>query len=157
MNEVNMKNKWMSFALKEAEKALKFDEVPIGSIIVKDNKIIGKGYNQVESLVDSTAHAEIIAITSAANYLGDWRLNDCSLYVTKEPCLMCYGAILNSRISNIIYGFSDTDKGFKMRLNKELILYRNHLKNIEGKVLNIDCKMLVDIFFKSKRKKNKNS
>ena len=157
MNEVNMKNKWMSFALKEAEKALKFDEVPIGSIIVKDNKIIGKGYNQVESLVDSTAHAEIIAITSAANYLGDWRLNDCSLYVTKEPCLMCYGAILNSRISNIIYGFSDTDKGFKMRLNKELILYRNHLKNIEGNVLNIDCKMLVDIFFKSKRKKNKNS
>ncbi len=157
MNELNMKNKWMSFALKEAEKALKFDEVPIGSIIVKDNKIIGRGYNQVESLVDSTAHAEIIAITSAANYLGDWRLNDCSLYVTKEPCLMCYGAILNSRISNIIYGFSDADKGFKMRLNKELILYRNHLKNIEGNVLNIDCKMLVDYFFKSKRKKNKNS
>jgi len=157
MNEVNVKNKWMSFALKEAEKALKVDEVPIGSIIVKDNKIIGRGYNQVESLVDSTAHAEIIAITSAANFLGDWRLNDCSLYVTKEPCLMCYGAILNSRISNIIYGFSDTDKGFKMRLNKELILYRNHLKNIEGNVLNIDCKMLVDIFFKSKRKKNKNS
>ena len=152
-----MKNKWMSFALKEAEKALKIDEVPIGAIIVKDNKIIGRGYNQVEGLIDSTAHAEIIAITSAANNLGDWRLNDCSIYVTKEPCLMCYGAILNSRISDIIYGFSDTDKGFKMRLNKELILYRNHLKNIEGNVLNIDCKMLVDFFFKSKRKKNKNS
>ena len=157
MSEVNIKNKWMSFALKEAEKALKIDEVPIGAIIVKDNKIIGRGYNQVESLIDSTAHAEIIAITSAANNLGDWRLNDCSLYVTKEPCLMCYVAILNSRISNVIYGFSDTDRGFKMRLNKELILYRNHLRIIEGNVLHIDCKMLVEEFFKFKRKKNKNS
>ena len=147
----------MKFALKEAEKALKMDEVPIGSVIVKDNKIIGRGYNQVESLVDSTAHAEIIAITSAANYLGDWRLNDCSIYITKEPCLMCYGAILNSRIVNVIYGFSDSDKGFRVRLNKELILYRTHLKNIEGNVLLLDCKMLVEDFFKSKRKKNKNS
>jgi len=157
MNEVIIKNKWMKFALKEAEKALKMDEVPIGSVIVKDNKIIGRGYNQVESLVDSTAHAEIIAITSAANYLGDWRLNDCSIYITKEPCLMCYGAILNSRIVNVIYGFSDSDKGFRVRLNKELILYRTHLKNIEGNVLHLDCKMLVEDFFKSKRKKNKNS
>ena len=157
MNEVIIKNKLMKFALKEAEKALKMDEVPIGSVIVKDNKIIGRGYNQVESLVDSTAHAEIIAITSAANYLGDWRLNDCSIYITKEPCLMCYGAILNSRIVNVIYGFSDNDKGFRVRLNKELILYRTHLKNIEGNVLLLDCKMLVEDFFKSKRKKNKNS
>ena len=157
MNEVIIKNKLMKFALKEAEKALKMDEVPIGSVIVKDNKIIGRGYNQVESLVDSTAHAEIIAITSAANYLGDWRLNDCSIYITKEPCLMCYGAILNSRIVNVIYGFSDSDKGFRVRLNKELILYRTHLKNIEGNVLLLDCKMLVEDFFKSKRKKNKNS
>ena len=157
MNEVIIKNKWMKFALKEAEKALKMDEVPIGSVIVKDNKIIGRGYNQVEGLVDSTAHAEIIAITSAANYLGDWRLNDCSIYITKEPCLMCYGAILNSRIVNVIYGFSDSDKGFRVRLNKELILYRTHLKNIEGNVLHLDCKMLVEDFFKSKRKKNKNS
>ena len=157
MNEVIIKNKWMKFALKEAEKALKMDEVPIGSVIVKDNKIIGRGYNQVEALVDSTAHAEIIAITSAANYLGDWRLNDCSIYITKEPCLMCYGAILNSRIVNVIYGFSDSDKGFRVRLNKELILYRTHLKNIEGNILHLDCKMLVEDFFKSKRKKNKNS
>ena len=157
MSEVNIKNKWMKFALKEAEKALKMDEVPIGSVIVKDNTIIGKGYNQVESLVDSTAHAEIIAITSAANYLGDWRLNDCSIYITKEPCLMCYGAILNSRIVNVIYGFSDNDKGFRVRLNKELILYRTHLKNIEGNILHLDCKILVKDFFKFKRKKNKNS
>ena len=157
MIKVSDKNKWMSFALKEAGKALKIDEVPIGAVIVKDNKIIGKGYNQVESLIDSTAHAEIIAITSAANSLGDWRLNDCSLYVTKEPCLMCYGAILNSRISEIVYGFSDSERGFKMRLNKELILYRNHLRIIEGNVLHVDCKMLVENFFKIKRKKNKNS
>ncbi len=157
MGEINNKNKWMSFALKEAEKALKIDEVPIGAVIVKDNNIIGRGYNQVEGLVDSTAQSEIIAITSAANFLGDWRLNDCSIYTTKEPCLMCYGAILNSRIANIYYGFSDADKGFRMRLNKELVLYRNHLKNIEGNILHLDCKILVDDFFKSKRKKNKNS
>jgi len=157
MSDVNIKNKWMNFALQEAEKAFKIDEVPIGSIIVKDDKIIGRGYNQVESLVDSTAHAEIIAITSAANNLGDWRLNDCTIYITKEPCLMCYGAILNSRISAIIYGFSDAEKGFRMRLNKELLLYCTHLKNIEGNVLHHDSKVLVENFFKSKRKKNKNS
>ena len=101
MNEVIIKNKWMKFALKEAEKALKMDEVPIGSVIVKDDKIIGRGYNQVEGLVDSTAHAEMISITAASNFIGDWRLNNCSIYVTKEPCAMCFGAIINARI-NII-------------------------------------------------------
>ena len=151
------RNKWMTFALKEAEKALNIDEVPIGSVIVKNNQIIGKGYNQVESLFDSTAHSEIIAITSASNFVGDWRLNDCSIYVTKEPCLMCYGAIINSRISNLYYGFSDNNEGFKKRLNKELLLYQTHLKKIEGNVLGSDCEILVKDFFKSKRKKNKNS
>ena len=95
------KEKWMQYALKEAEKALKDDEVPIGAIVVKDDKIIGRGFNKTESLNDCTAHAEVIAITSAANSLEDWRLNDSSMYVTKEPCLMCFGAVINSRISKL--------------------------------------------------------
>ena len=79
---INNKEHWMKLALREAEKAYKADEVPIGSIIIKDDKVIGRGYNQVESLNDCTAHSEIISITSASNSLGDWRLNDCSIYVT---------------------------------------------------------------------------
>ena len=92
------KDRWMLAALNEARKAGRKDEVPIGTVIVKDNVIVGRGFNQVESLCDSTAHAEIIAITSASNTLGDWRLNKCQLFVTKEPCIMCLGAIMHARI-----------------------------------------------------------
>jgi tRNA(adenine34) deaminase len=102
---------WMKKALKLAFDASKVNEVPIGCVIVYDNKIIGQGYNQCESLNDSTAHAEILAITSASNTLGDWRLNQCSLYVTKEPCIMCAGAIVNSRIDSVFFGCYDEDLG----------------------------------------------
>ena len=101
------KEKWMKQALNQAIKAYDNDEVPIGSIIVKNEVIIGRGFNQIESLNDCTAHSEIIAITSASNTINDWRLNDCSLYVTKEPCIMCFGAIVNSRIKNLYFGFSN--------------------------------------------------
>ena len=148
-------NKWMKYAYDEATKAYNDDEVPIGAIIIKEGRIIGRGYNQVEALKDSTAHAEIIAITSAENSLNDWRLNDCSLYVTKEPCLMCYGAIINARIENIYYGFSDKEKGFRVKVREEQLLANNHLKNIEGNILDLDCKRLIEDFFISKRKKNK--
>ncbi len=82
----------MYAALQEAEKALDYNEVPIGAIVVKDEKMIGKGFNQVEKLKDATAHAEMIALTAAANHLNNWRLEDCSIYVTLEPCIMCTGA-----------------------------------------------------------------
>ena len=84
MNKFDQDEKWMFYALKEADKAFNLDEVPIGSVIVNNNRIIGRGFNQIESLKDSTAHAEIIAITSASNSIGDWRLNNCSIYVTKS-------------------------------------------------------------------------
>ena len=90
----------MKQALVQAEKAYKADEIPIGAIVVHDGRVIGRGYNQRERLNDPTAHGEIIAITAAANTLGDWRLNDCILYVTKEPCPMCAGAIVNARLKN---------------------------------------------------------
>ena len=92
----------MRQALLQAEKAFEVKEVPVGAVVVHNEKIIGKGYNQKEQLKDPTAHAEIVAITAAANTLGDWRLNDCYLYVTKEPCPMCSGAIINARIKIVI-------------------------------------------------------
>ena len=150
MIDFNSKEKWMLYALKEAEKALRMEEVPIGAIIIKKNKIIGRGFNQVESLNDATAHAEILAITSAANTNGDWRLNECSIYVTKEPCIMCYGAIVNSRISDIYYGLSDMDKGFNS-LNDKIDLYTSHLKFIEGNILELESKRIIQDFFRKKR------
>ena len=92
---------WMQKALKLAETAMRADEVPVGAIITFQGKIIGQGYNQCNSLNDSTAHAEMLAITSASNTIGDWRLNDCTMYVTKEPCPMCAGAIINLSLIHI--------------------------------------------------------
>ena len=103
--------KWMEYAIKEAQKAFEKKEVPIGAIIIKDGQIIGRGYNQCETLQDPTAHAEIIAITSATNTIKDWRLNDCTMYVTKEPCPMCAGALINSRIKFVGFGLYDNQEG----------------------------------------------
>lgn len=102
---------WMKQALIQADKAFQLKEIPVGAIIVKDNKVIGRGYNQKEQLNDPTAHAEIVAITAAANTLEDWRLNDCVLYVTKEPCSMCAGAILNARLKLVVFGCYDEEEG----------------------------------------------
>ena len=101
----------MYAALQEAENALIENEVPVGAVVIRDNKIIGRGYNQVERLNDATAHAEMIAITAAANHLGNWRLEECSLYVTLEPCIMCTGAMLASRISELYFAARDTKFG----------------------------------------------
>ena len=121
MIALNEHQRWMLYALKEAKKAYHVDEVPIGAIVVKDGMIIGTGYNQMETLNDSTAHAEIIAITAASNKLGDWRLNSSSIYITKEPCIMCIGAIINSRIENVFYGLPDVESKFSVE--KEILLY----------------------------------
>ena len=102
---------WMDRALKLAVRAFDTDEVPVGCIIVYDNKIIGQGYNQCESLNDATAHAEMIAITAASSTLNAWRLNECAIYVTKEPCPMCAGAIVNSRIEKVYFGCYDEELG----------------------------------------------
>jgi tRNA(adenine34) deaminase len=101
----------MYAALQEAERALVDNEVPVGAIVIKDNKIIGRGYNQIEKLNDATAHAEMIAITAAANHLGNWRLEDCSIYATLEPCVMCTGAMLASRINELYFAAFDPKFG----------------------------------------------
>lgn len=105
------KYRFMYSALQEAEKALEDDEVPVGAIVVHKNRVIGKGYNQVERLHDPTAHAEMIAITAAAAHLGNWRLNECEIFVTLEPCTMCTGALLSARIKSIYFAAFDTKFG----------------------------------------------
>ena len=102
---------WMKQAFVQAEKAFVAEEIPVGAVVVKDGKVIGRGYNQREQLKDSTAHSEVIAITAAANTLEDWRLTDCTLYVTKEPCPMCAGAIVNARLKMVVFGCYDEEAG----------------------------------------------
>ena len=150
MINLNPKEKWMLSALREADKALKLDEVPIGAIVIKKNNIIGRGFNQVEKLNDATAHAEIIAISSAANTSEDWRLDDCSIYVTKEPCFMCFGAILKARIKKIFYGMPDLEKGFNVFYQKNNF-FAPHLEYVEGNVLGFESKKIIQDFFKKKR------
>ena len=104
---------YMMLALKEARKAFDEDEVPVGAIIVMNEKVIARGYNQVEKLNDPTAHAEIIALTSAFNFLGAKYLPDATIYISVEPCLMCAGALYWSKIGRIVYGASDEKNGFK--------------------------------------------
>ena len=140
---------YMKLALKEAQKALEKDEVPIGAIVVLQNNIISKGWNQVELLNDSTAHAEIIALTSAYNYLGSKYLPEATLYVTLEPCLMCCGALYWSKIGRVVFGAYDEKNGFqKYTGNKNPF----HPKTkITGGVLKDECSTLISSFFKSKR------
>jgi tRNA(adenine34) deaminase len=102
---------FMREAFREAEKAYEKNEVPVGAVIVVENRIIARGYNRTEGLIDPTAHAEIIAIGAAANYLGAWKMEEASIFVTLEPCVMCIGAILNARIANIFYGAKDPRLG----------------------------------------------
>lgn len=145
---------WMGEALKEAERAGAKKEVPIGAVVVLDNKIIGRGHNQVESLQDPTAHAEIIAITGAANTIGSWRLNGAVIYVTVEPCPMCAGAIMMSRISKCVFGADDPRFGAIVSRYKTKI---PNLTVISG-ILEPDCKLLIEEFFKKLRtghRKNK--
>jgi len=108
---MNTHHDWMKQALREAERAFEENEVPVGAVIVHEEKIIGRGYNQIEKLQDPTAHAEMIALTAAANHLGSRRLEGCTLYVTLEPCPMCAGAIVLSRIPTLVFGTYDPKAG----------------------------------------------
>lgn len=146
------KYSFMKAALKEAEKAFYKDETPIGAVITYENKIISRGFNQVETLKDATAHAEMIAITSAANYLQEWRLNDCELYVTVEPCLMCTGAILLSRIKTIYFGICDPKFGACGSIyNAAEEGKLNHKVKVFSGLMSEECEMLMKQFFLNKR------
>lgn len=143
----------MRIALKEAKKAEFFDEVPIGCVIVKDNKVISRGFNKRELKNDVTSHAEIEAIRRASKKLGDWQLIDCDLYVTIEPCLMCTGAIIQSRIKNVYYGSEDPKGGgLVSSLNINEVKNLNHRINIEGGILKDECSNIVKQYFAKKRK-----
>ena len=133
---------YMNIALKEAKKALKYNEIPVGAVIVKNNKIISKGYNKREKTKNVTQHAEIIAITKACKKIKNWRLDDCDIYITMEPCMMCSGAIEQSRIKKIIYGVKNENYG-----------YTNKLKNIEiiSQICEEKCKSIIQNFFKKRR------
>ena len=148
--------KWMKVALDEAMKGYGEKEIPVGSIIVKDGRIIGRGYNQRETLKDPTAHAEIIALSAASNTIQDWRLEGCSLYVTKEPCPMCAGAIMNARISHIYFGMHDEKAGCCGSLYQLCRDPRfNHQSVVKGGIMESDCKALIKSFFFDQRKKKK--
>jgi len=144
---------WMAEAIRLAEIACENDEIPIGAIVIKDSKIIGRGYNQREKLKDPTAHAEIIAISAAANTIGDWRLNDCTIYVTKEPCAMCAGAIVNARISSIVFGCYDADNGYcGSVVDLGNSPQRKNAVSIRGGINEKRCLALIQYFFKNRRK-----
>lgn len=142
---------FMNKALEEAQKAYEEDEVPVGAVIVCNSKIIGKGHNQTESLNDVTAHAEMIALTAAEEALGGKYLPECTLFVTVEPCIMCAGALGWSQIGRIVYGTSDSKKGFTLfceegrsPLHPRTIVTPHVLEN--------ECRQLMTDFFRSKRR-----
>ena len=152
---MEVKEYFMEQALKEAQKAYKKDEVPVGAIIVKDNKIIAKGHNLKESKKNTIKHAEIIAIEKASKKLEAWRLEDCDIYVTMEPCPMCMGAIINSRIKNIYFGVKDKKAGACGSI-VDLTEYKfNHIPCYEGGILEEKCKNILQEFFKELRKRKK--
>ena len=143
---------FMREALRLALKARAADEVPVGAVIVRDGKIISRAYNQVELLKDATAHAEMLALTAAEAAFGDWRLTDCDLYVTKEPCPMCAGAIVHTRIRRVIFGCPDVRAGAGgtvMNLLQHNAL--NHHSEITSGVLQSDCAAVLQDFFREKR------
>ena len=144
--------RWMTRALQEAEKAQEKKEVPIGAVVVYQNQIIGKGFNQTESLQDPTAHAEMIAISAAANFLQSWRLQNCSLYVTLEPCAMCAGAIVLSRVSQLVFGTFDPKAGSCGSLRNIVQDTRlNHQVSIISGICQDECSGILKAFFKKLR------
>lgn len=145
---------FMRAAIQEAIKAYDEGEVPVGAIIVKDGSIIGRGYNRMEKLPDATAHAEIIAISAASSRLSSWRLEGCTIYVTLEPCLMCTGALLQSRIETICYGTNDKKAGAidSHYYQQEIERTYGYYPSIIPDILSEECSELISSFFKQVRK-----
>ena len=143
----------MSLALEEAKKAYEKNEVPIGAIIVKNGEVISKAHNTREYDQSTLSHAEIIAIQRANESLGSWRLDSCSLYVTIEPCQMCSGAIIQSRIENVYYGATDLKSGAHKSILNLFEYPFNHKVNVIGGILEKECSNLITTFFKELRNK----
>jgi tRNA(adenine34) deaminase len=152
MTEPPTDQHFMREALRMANKALKAEEVPVGAVVVREGKIIGRAYNQVELLKDATAHAEMLALTQAEAAVGDWRLTDCDLYVTKEPCAMCAGALVHTRVRRVIFGCADPAAGAAGSvINLLQMPTLNHRCNISPAVLENECAAILRDFFREKR------
>ena len=154
---VDMQNDatFMREALRLAAKAREADEVPVGAVVVRAGKIIGRAYNQVELLKDATAHAEMLALTQAEAAVGDWRLVDCDLYVTKEPCVMCAGALIHVRIRRLVFGCADTRSGAAGSVMNLLQMPAlNHRCEITSGLLQDECATILQDFFRQKRSLN---
>ena len=150
-------NEYMKIALELAQEAFNIGEVPVGAIVVKKStgEIVGKGYNRRESNKDPLAHAEIEAISQASKKLGGWRLIDCEMYVTLEPCPMCCGAIINSRIERVIFGASDKKSGSVQSVTNMFELPYNHKPEILSGVLKDECSAILSEFFAQLRKRKR--
>jgi len=143
---------FMREALRQALKAYDADEVPVGAVVVREDKIIARAYNQVELLKDATAHAEMLALTQAEAAVGDWRLTDCDLYVTKEPCAMCAGALVHTRIRRVIFGCADLSAGAAgSAMNLLQMPTLNHRCEIASSVLQDKCAAILQNFFRKRR------
>jgi len=148
----------MSEALRQATRAYEADEVPIGAVIVRAGRIIARAFNQVELLKDATAHAEMLALTQAEEAVGDWRLTDCTLYVTKEPCPMCAGAIVHTRLQRVVFGANDPKAGAAgSAMNLLQFPTLNHQCAITHGVREAECRSLLQSFFLEQREKDKDS
>ncbi len=145
---------FMKEAIKQARKAEKIDDVPVGAVIVRDNKIVARGYNKRTINEQTADHAEMIAIRKACKKLGSWRLEDCTIYVTLEPCPMCAGAIFQARMKRIVYGAKDNKAG---ALGSKMDLFSteglNHYPEIEGGIMEEECSQMIKEFFKKLRNK----
>ena len=143
----------MQDAIRQAVKAYEADEVPVGAVVVRNGTVIARAWNQVELLNDATAHAEMLALTAAEAAVGDWRLTDCTLYVTKEPCPMCAGAIVHCRLARVVFGAPDPKGGAAGgAMNLLQFPTLNHASEITPGVMEADCRSLLQTFFQQKRK-----
>ncbi|OHB60797.1 MAG: tRNA-specific adenosine deaminase [Planctomycetes bacterium RBG_13_50_24] len=155
MNDSKEDQLYMKMAIEQAQIAEENGDVPIGAIIVYENQIIGKTYNQREQLQDPTAHAEIIALTQAAAFIENWRLHGCTMYVTLEPCTMCAGAMVLARIDRLVYGCDDPKTGAVKSLYNIVTDPRlNHIINVTSGVLAEECSALLQHFFRRRRIEN---
>jgi len=143
---------FMGEALRQAARACEAGEVPIGAVIVREGRVIARAFNQVELLKDATAHAEMLALTQAEEVMGDWRLTDCTLYVTKEPCPMCAGAIVHTRLARVVFGASDLKAGAAgSAMNLLQFPTLNHRCEITRGVCEAECRALLQNFFAAQR------
>ena len=144
---------FMQDAIRQAVKAYEDDEVPVGAVIVRNGRVIARAWNQIEMLNDATAHAEMLALTAAEAAVGDWRLTDCTLYATKEPCPMCAGAIVHCRLARVVFGAPDSKGGAAGgAMNLLQFPSLNHECDITPGIMEPDCRSLLQTFFEKKRK-----